>query len=260
MLSTISFGSLFFNLIFINSFASPSLHQFIHTYIPPTLPLPPSLPPSPSIRSSVRLFIDSETEKGVPECYTQLNIAGSQSGNCGARDGQYVACAPEHAQCGQLMCDGGRFQFNELSGLSVRTNAETVTSDSVTQTCSSFTLPPAADTVSPGLVPDGTRCGNESVSSGFIITTKIVYFRLAMLIYCFSRKKTHTQMSLNGLYRNFKLVEYVSLHRETSKKAEDDLEFCQHAPNLSRGRGRGRGVQIPHDPTWIWPLVRHFTS
>ena len=105
-------------------------------------------------------------ENGVPECYSELNTQGSQLGNCGARDGRYVACTQEHTQCGQLMCNGGTYQFSELPGINPRISTQVVSSNGADRTCSSFTLFPTADTISPGLVPDGTRCGNESVSSG----------------------------------------------------------------------------------------------
>ena len=104
------------------------------------------------------------TENGDLECYSQLNVRGSIQGNCGARDNQYVACEPENTQCGQLMCNGGGiFQRSQVPGLSPLVRTTGISSDSGRHTCASFTISPTADTISPGLVPDGTRCGNESV-------------------------------------------------------------------------------------------------
>ena len=105
------------------------------------------------------------------ECYTRFNILGIESGNCGTRNGQFVACAPEHAQCGQLMCDGGSFQGQEVS-VSVTIYTRTFG----TSTCVTFSNAPTSDTVNPGLVPDGVKCGNESVSWSWNVTGTLRMF------------------------------------------------------------------------------------
>ena len=48
-----------------------------------------------------------------------------------------------------------------LSGLNYRSNFNILSS---TVQCHSFTLLPGSDTISLGLVQEGTKCGNESVS------------------------------------------------------------------------------------------------
>ena len=159
---------------FIYSFICPSsIHPFIHTSIHPYIHsfIHPFIHPSiflffhSFIHSPYALCLCVESENGASECYSQLNTQGRQIGNCGSRGGQYVACETEHAQCGQLMCNGGTFQRSATPGLAPRINRQTILVNStVRELCYSFTLSPASDTVSPGLVTDGTRCGNTSVS------------------------------------------------------------------------------------------------
>lgn len=99
------------------------------------------------------------SEGGSEDCYTRLNVDGDQFGNCGYSGGAFVPCPPEHAQCGQLQCTEGEFVRGDVGGfLSILR-----TSLGGGETCRSFTSQPSSDTPSPGLVADGTRCGNGSV-------------------------------------------------------------------------------------------------
>ena len=100
----------------------------------------------------------------MKECYTRYNIAGSMHGNCGIQNGKFVSCAPEHSQCGQLMCDGGTFQEQEVS-LSVTIATRSTLVGSTFEMCTSFSSSPSLEAKNPGLVPDGIKCGNNSVRS-----------------------------------------------------------------------------------------------
>lgn len=89
---------------------------------------------------------------------------GEGSGNCGYSRGEFIACEPEHAQCGQLQCTAGDFMRGDVSGsLTIFTDFAR-NDDGDFEECRSFTTSPDSDTVSPGLVADGTKCGNASVS------------------------------------------------------------------------------------------------
>ena len=79
--------------------------------------------------------------------------------NCGSNRGRFIPCTPENAQCGQLQCMEGDFT---RGGVSESLTIFRSTRGSLT--CRSFTTEANSDTVSPGLVPEGTRCGNQRVS------------------------------------------------------------------------------------------------
>lgn len=85
---------------------------------------------------------------------------GEGRGNCGYNRGTFLPCDPEQVLCGQLQCQEGDFTRGDVAG-SVRIFRFTFGSGEV---CRSFSTDPTSDTINPGLVQDGTRCGNGSVS------------------------------------------------------------------------------------------------
>jgi len=98
----------------------------------------------------------------VHECYAEYNTAGSRHGHCGTQNRQFLPCAPEHAQCGQLMCDGGTFQELEVT-VPVTVASRTLLVGSKFETCTSFGSSPSVQAWNPGLVPDGIKCGKNAV-------------------------------------------------------------------------------------------------
>ena len=99
----------------------------------------------------------------VEECYNEYNTGTDSRGNCGYSNEVFVACAPEDILCGQLQCSSGTYQRRLNIGVRIRTTRPTV--NGVTETCQTFSpLSPPTDFMHPGLVEDGTRCGNERVS------------------------------------------------------------------------------------------------
>ena len=92
-------------------------------------------------------------------CYTELNVQGEGFGNCGYNSANYIACETEHAQCGQLQCDGGTYMRGEVQNSVFIYTRFT----SLRERCMSFSPEPGTDTPNPGLVTDGTTCGNASV-------------------------------------------------------------------------------------------------
>ena len=75
----------------------------------------------------------------------------------------FLPCDPDHALCGQLQCGEGQFTRGDVAG-SLRIFTSSVRVGGVTESCMSFTTLPDSDTMSPGLVQDGTKCGNGTVS------------------------------------------------------------------------------------------------
>ncbi len=101
----------------------------------------------------------SDSLSGAPQCYSELNVVGDGAGNCGYSRGAFLPCDPEHAQCGQLQCEEGTFVRGGTTGSF--TIFRNFLGNSI---CRSFTTNPNSDTINPGLVQDGTKCANESVS------------------------------------------------------------------------------------------------
>ena len=109
--------------------------------------------------------------RSVEECFTTFNVRGIAVGNCGYSGGQFVGCAVQDALCGQLHCDSNPQLFVNNANRAVTIFTNGVGGNP----CISFTTRPTSDTPSPGLVADGSRCGNDMVSlycdsvSGIII-------------------------------------------------------------------------------------------
>ena len=99
----------------------------------------------------------------VEECYDTYNTDSNRFGNCGYSNGVFVACAPEDILCGQLQCSSGMYQSRVNIGVRILTGRVRV--NGVLEDCRSFSpINPPTDFMHPGLVEDGTRCGDERVS------------------------------------------------------------------------------------------------
>lgn len=88
-------------------------------------------------------------------CYSVFNVRGNFAGNCGYSGGTFDACVQKDVLCGQLHCDSGNFINNENRAVTIIRNAVRGNQ------CVSFTSGPESDTPSPGLVDDGSKCGDE---------------------------------------------------------------------------------------------------
>lgn len=98
----------------------------------------------------------------VEECYDTYNIGNNLFSNCGYSNGATVACAPEDVLCGQLQCSSGTYQSQVNIGVYLLTGSVNV--DGRNENCLSFSpLSPPADFIHPGLVEDGTKCGDGKV-------------------------------------------------------------------------------------------------
>lgn len=109
------------------------------------------------------------------ECY-EINARGDQFGNCGSSQGAFVACQVEDVTCGQLQCGQGTFMDPGSGG-----KITILTFNLPGEVCKGFTNSPEDDFLSPGLVADGTRCGNESVRDNVCLKTANEDFNLPTL-------------------------------------------------------------------------------
>ena len=103
------------------------------------------------------------TNKGVDGCY-QNNMNGNVFGNCGHDFVQdtYITCASENIMCGVLYCQEG--QFNNVDNIA--TSVVTVSGrdeNGMFQRCSGSVTAATSDALNPGLVDDGTKCGDDRV-------------------------------------------------------------------------------------------------
>lgn len=122
------------------------------------LKLHPPLTLAAVIVTLLQMYL-ADSDSGSSQCYG-LNVRGDEFGNCGSSQLDYRSCDSENLECGQLQCGDGEFTNPDVAAalriLTFRFSMET---------CKSFTARPSSDTLSPGLVADGTRCsGNATVS------------------------------------------------------------------------------------------------
>lgn len=107
----------------------------------------------------------------VQQCYDVYNVEANEFGNCGYSGSAFVACSAEDVLCGQLQCDSGTFQRQVNVGVNILTGRVRVNGG--IEDCRSFSpLSPPTDTMHPGLVEDGTRCGDNRVSIIIIVSSQ----------------------------------------------------------------------------------------
>eukprot|EP00118_Oscarella_pearsei_P003076 m.12800 g.12800 ORF g.12800 m.12800 type:complete len:797 (+) comp24295_c0_seq1:78-2468(+) len=103
------------------------------------------------------LFWGTEATDGSSGCYG-ANVNGKFYGHCGGSDPNYIACSDEDIFCGKLQC------FSDLSQPTVTNRAWSSATYTVgQQVCRSISLKVEDDEMNPGLVRDGTKCGNGKI-------------------------------------------------------------------------------------------------
>uniref|UniRef100_A0AAV2MLG7 Disintegrin and metalloproteinase domain-containing protein 19-like n=1 Tax=Knipowitschia caucasica TaxID=637954 RepID=A0AAV2MLG7_KNICA len=102
-------------------------------------------------------------------CFQKVNEAGDMYGNCGKDlDGEYKKCRERDAKCGKIQCLSSATKPLETSAVRIET---TVTLGTKKVLCMGthvykFTQgdeDPQGDTLDPGLVMTGTKCGEDSI-------------------------------------------------------------------------------------------------
>ena len=120
-----------------------------------------------NVYTTCNLF-PSGSSNAVQQCYDQYNTGNDAFGNCGYSGTAFVACAPEDVLCGQLQCDSGNYQRQVNIGVNIRTGR--VRANGGIEDCRSFSpLSPPTDFMHPGLVEDGSKCGDERVSISYVL-------------------------------------------------------------------------------------------
>uniref|UniRef100_A0A1A8E4A2 A disintegrin and metalloproteinase domain 19b n=1 Tax=Nothobranchius kadleci TaxID=1051664 RepID=A0A1A8E4A2_NOTKA len=101
-------------------------------------------------------------------CFQEVNRAGDMYGNCGKdQQGSYRSCSDRDAKCGKIQCSTSASKPIENNAVRIET---TVTGDKKKILCLGTHVynlqpdeEPQGDTLDPGLVLTGTKCGDDSI-------------------------------------------------------------------------------------------------
>ncbi|XP_078487165.1 zinc metalloproteinase-disintegrin-like NaMP isoform X1 [Ciona intestinalis] len=100
-----------------------------------------------------------EAVSGNDICYERVNKLGNWNGNCGRGTSGFIKCTKEDSKCGKLQCSGGgdrpivaRDRYAFKNTIERKYECKTISSDDN-----------ATDVSDPGLVRDGTRCGDGKI-------------------------------------------------------------------------------------------------
>ena len=113
---------------------------------------------------SYEFLLPADTNKGIDQCYSRNSGSDGRFGNCGhdPSQDQFLRCSSEDEMCGVLFCEPGDF----TNPNSIFTTIITVTNrddNGVFRDCRGSVTPSSSDAVNPGLVDEGTKCGDEMV-------------------------------------------------------------------------------------------------
>uniref|UniRef100_A0A8C5PA87 ADAM metallopeptidase domain 19 n=1 Tax=Leptobrachium leishanense TaxID=445787 RepID=A0A8C5PA87_9ANUR len=97
-------------------------------------------------------------------CFEMINMAGDQYGNCGRdMNGEFRKCEVSDAKCGKVQCQSSALKPLENNAVAIDT---TITIDGKHVRCRGayfYRAPDEEDTMDPGLVLSGTKCGDNQI-------------------------------------------------------------------------------------------------
>ncbi|CEF59739.1 Neu3 [Strongyloides ratti] len=110
----------------------------------------------------------AEIHNGVDICYKKLNIVGNEYGNCGYKNDTFFKCKEQDVFCGSLQCDNLNNQPIFGDPYSIRSVMSWAKEGDKTTTCRTFRTTYSINLKDrdPGMVPDGSRCGNDKFCVG----------------------------------------------------------------------------------------------
>ncbi|XP_063303825.1 disintegrin and metalloproteinase domain-containing protein 19 isoform X1 [Pelobates fuscus] len=110
------------------------------------------------------LLWGSGARSAPDKCFERINEAGDQYGNCGRdMNGEYRKCAARDAKCGKVQCQSSATKPLENNAVAIDT---TILVDGKRVRCRGsyfYRAPEEEDTVDPGLVLTGTKCGENQI-------------------------------------------------------------------------------------------------
>lgn len=102
-------------------------------------------------------------------CFKRVNEAGDIYGNCGKDEfGRYRRCSERDAKCGKIQCSSAASKPIENNAVSIETTVKEGNSKITCRGTHVYKLgkedeEPQGDTLDPGLVMTGTKCGEDSI-------------------------------------------------------------------------------------------------
>ncbi|XP_059048466.1 disintegrin and metalloproteinase domain-containing protein 19, partial [Achroia grisella] len=112
-----------------------------------------------------RLLWGSTGENSPPQCYTNNNVKGNKTGNCGfdRRTMTFTRCALADTACGLLQCrhlnerlEFGMESVSQLGAVFINNNGKIIP-------CRTAIIDLGLSDVDPGMVPDGAKCGENKM-------------------------------------------------------------------------------------------------
>ncbi|XP_071435262.1 disintegrin and metalloproteinase domain-containing protein 9-like [Pithys albifrons albifrons] len=101
--------------------------------------------------------------KAAPDiCFTEVNSKGDRFGNCGFHGRDYKKCSRSNAMCGKLQCENVKAM--PVFGIKPAIILTPTTNDT---TCWGVDFQLGSDVPDPGMVNEGTKCGNGKICRHF---------------------------------------------------------------------------------------------
>ncbi|XP_062522623.1 zinc metalloproteinase-disintegrin-like batroxstatin-1 [Corticium candelabrum] len=97
-------------------------------------------------------------------CYSNINVRGSENGNCGSFNSSFIPCTLEDVNCGLLICQGGAgFPIISISGATIQAFFTTFTVGSTEFECKRARVTIQDSVTDLGIVRDGSQCGSSKL-------------------------------------------------------------------------------------------------
>ena len=107
----------------------------------------------------------------VDECFNEINYEGSDYGNCGIKhndDGTstYIACSADNVKCGKIQCKTPINPELQIAGSANLTYVTLTLPGGHVVECLGVSIDLGDDIPDPGLVAEGTKCGQNKICVG----------------------------------------------------------------------------------------------
>ena len=179
-----------------------------------------------------------DSDSALDYCYEQLNSMGNKYGNCGVEeDGSFKPCNEVDGYCGKLFCQRNPDKRPEMGvSYSIYTITYINGEEDKGITCVSVNITLENNKVDPGLVYDGTKCGDNSVC----IENQCVDLSINSANTC--PEYEGQECSGNGICNNY-------LRCKCNDKNYRDLELCA-------GEIGSMGSQLKNfSPYWLTSMA-----
>ncbi|XP_066570607.1 disintegrin and metalloproteinase domain-containing protein 9 isoform X2 [Amia ocellicauda] len=113
--------------------------------------------------------IFGQKAKAAPEvCFKDVNLKGDRFGNCGYQGQGYRKCESKNAMCGKLQCE------NVQTGTVYGIQPSIIQTPIAGTTCWGVDFKLGSDVPDPGMVNEGTKCGEDKVCLNYMCVSSEV--------------------------------------------------------------------------------------